>query len=191
MDAPFEVRTDRAALRRYVRRMSWLIVGGNAVTTMLIGVLGGLAISGLDGLLVPIVGGALLAGLAFANGCVTLTTGGLGRLRRRQAQDTVLIVDAAGIRMPVPTGAAGEVFLPWSLVGDVDRRSLFRHTVFAIKGRPVVRADHPGAEGLHDPVILRAVAGPGLHLGTRFLTADADAIAATIERYRRAAAVER
>lgn len=186
-----EVRTDRAALRRYVRRMSWLIVGGNAVLMMLIGVLVGLAISGFDGLLVPMLGGALLAGVAFANGCVTLTSGGLGQLRRRREQDLVLVVDASGIRMPVPTSDAGEVFLPWSLVGDVDRRSIFRHTVFAIKGRPVVRADHPGAEGLHDPVILRAVAGPGLRLGTRFLTVDADTIAATIERFRRAAAVNR
>ena len=185
-----EVGTDRTALRRYVRRMSWLVVGGNAVVTMLLGVLGGMAISGLDGLLAPILGGALLAGLAFANGCVTLTSGGLGQLRRRREQDLVLIVDASGIRMPVPTSDAGEVFLPWSLVGDVDRRSVGRHTVFAIKGRPVVRADHPGAEGLHDPVIMRAVAGLGLRLGTRFLTVDADTIAATIERYRRASAVD-
>jgi hypothetical protein len=184
-----EVRTDRTALRRYVRRMTWLIVGGNAVVTMLLGVLVGLAISGFDGLLAPVLGGALLAGLAFANGCLTLTGGGLGHLRRRREQDLVLTVDASGIRMPVPTSDAGEVFLPWPLVGDVERRSVLRHPVLAIKGRPVVRADHPGAAGLHDPVIMRAVTGPGLQLGTRFLTVDADTIAATIERYRRAAVV--
>jgi hypothetical protein len=191
MDERLHVRTDRRALRGYVRRMSWLIVGGNAVATMLVGVLWGLAVSGSDGLLLPVVGGAVIAGLGFANGCATLTTGVLGRLRSRRDQHTVLIVDATGIRMPVPASDAGEVFLPWSLVGDVDRRAVSRYTLFAIKGRPVVRADHPGAEGLHDPVIMRAVAGPGLQLGTRFLTADADTIATTIERFRRSAAVDR
>src|SRR5690349_18092705 len=110
LHGPLHVRTDRKALRRYVRRMSWLIVGANVAVMMMVGVLWGMATSGSDRLLLPMVSGALVAGLAFANGCATVTSGGLGRLRRRREQDTVLIVDAQGIRMPVPSSDAGEVF---------------------------------------------------------------------------------
>jgi len=183
----FEVRTDTAALRRYIRRRTWLLTSLGVLQLAAIGALVGLTIGSAGGLAYPLVGGALLGAFAYGFGYLGARTGPLPRLRQRLELDRVLLMDPAGLWMPVPTSAAREVRLPWTAVGDVTTRRVFRHTVVSIRTRPGVGPGHPGAVGLDDPVILRAATGPGLQLGTRFTDSDGAAVLAAINRFRHAA----
>jgi hypothetical protein len=184
----FEVRTDRAALRRYVRRRAWLLGSLGVVQMAAFGLLVGISIGSAGGLAYPVAGGAILGAVGYLFGYAGAATGPVPRLRKRLALDRVLALDPAGLWMPVLMTEAREVRLPWAAVGDVTTRRVFRHTIVTINARPGVDAGFPGAVGLADPAVLRLVTGPGLQLGLRFTDTDAETVLAAIHRLRLAAA---
>jgi hypothetical protein len=180
----FEVRTDRQALRRFVRWMTVFSIGTSVVYVAALGTMVGLTIRSVGGFAVPMAGGALLAVLAYFFGRYDSVGGALGRLRKRQEIDVVLVLDQAGLWMPVPGTAAREVRLPWSAVGDVRIRRVLFQRIVSIAARPGVTAEHPGTVGLDDPRVRRYVYRPGLALGTRFTNTNPDAVVAAIHRLR-------
>jgi hypothetical protein len=183
----FEVRTDRAALRRTVRRATMITLISNAVLMAVIGVLVGAAINVLDSFPVALALGGLVSLVGFANGCVQLGMGPMAALRQRQALDRVMVVDRAGIWIAAPQTDAGSAFLPWPVVGAVGPRRRPGSAVVTVRVRPGVQPDHPGAYGLGDPLIWKWLNGPGLQVGTKGATATGEDIIAAIDHYQTAA----
>jgi len=179
----FEVRTDRAALRRSVRRLTVTTLIGNAVLITVIGVQVGWLINALDSIVLALVLGGALTLLAFAHGCLTLGYGPVAALRQRLVLDRVMVVDRAGIWLAAPQTDAGSAFLPWSAVGTVGPRRTLGAKVVSIRLRSGIQQDHPGSYGLRDPRIWKWVNGPGLQVGTKGATATGESIRAAIDHY--------
>jgi hypothetical protein len=180
----FEVRTDRAALRRYIRRRMWVLTALNIVQMAMLGALLGLVGGTIGGIAAPLISGAVVGAFACGFGYIGALTGPLPRLRKRLLLDRVLVLDPDGLWLPMSAEWGNEVRLPWAAVGDVTSRRIVRHPVVAIRVRPGVS----GVVGLDDPEVLRVATGPGLVLGTRFTDSDTETVLAAINRFRLAAA---
>lgn len=180
----FEVRIDAARLRRHIRVRTAVLVFFGAVQMAGFGVIVGMIASLSDGLAVPLAAGAVLGAFAFLFGYAGARNGPMARLRQRLDLERVLVLDAAGLSMPLTGGWGREIRVPWPAVGDVTARRIFRHDVVSIKVRPGVGPGQPGVVGLDDRQTLRVATSHGLALGTRFTDSDAAAIQAAIARFR-------
>jgi hypothetical protein len=180
MPAAFEARTDRAALRAYLLRFNLVVALLAAVFAAGVGTVAWAATGGDRRAFV------LFAAVAFAGIAADRVIKTVRRLQATSRPGPILRLTGHGLRLQVPQASARAVTLPWSAIGAVRRSRAVGGTMFTITLAPGVERDHPGAEGLDDPVVWRALTdGPGLRVGTAGLTADATAITDAIARLSR------
>lgn len=186
----FEVRTDRAAIGRRVKRglqlnFSLVLLAGAAVAGLVV-----MGITSLDisGPAFGLLAGAVLGLTLVMYSVVWMLTGPTMWIVRREIP-MVLIADASGLWIAVPGTADGFVFLPWSAVGAVKVRGGGKGKGLTVGLRPGVRPDHPGAMGLMDPIAYNA-ARRGVRVNTLGTTADAATVRTVIDQYRAGAGME-
>ncbi len=186
LPARFEVRTDRAALYRRVKRSLQLEL---LLVLLLAGVLGG-CLAGAVGTLEDALALQLAVGVGIGIGAaigtlVWMLTGPVTWLLRRE-MPVPMVADAAGIWMAVPGTAAGSVRLPWQAVKSLTARGRGTGVAVVVRMRRDVRPDAPGVEGLGDSVTVTA-ARRGIVVSTVGTDTTARDALAVLEAYRRAA----
>ena len=182
----FEVRTDRAAVYRRVKRSLQLEL---VLVLVLAGVLGAslvAAVGSLDDAL-PL---HLAVGFGVGVGAVGATlvwmlTGPVMWLLRRE-MPVPMVADAAGVWMAVPGTAAGSVRLPWWAVESLATRGRGPGVAVVVRMRRDVRAEAPGVEGLGDSVTV-AAARRGIVVSTGGTDTTARDALAVLQAYRLAA----
>jgi hypothetical protein len=185
-DDHFVVRIDRPALRRLTVRTAVIAVVLHSVVVTVVGAAAAVMVLPGDGDLRKAGLGAGVALFAYSVGVVHVGLGTLSLLRLRQGMDRLLSAGLDGLWMSVPQSDAGSVFLPWTAVGVVSATDV----LLRVRLQAGTMRFHPGAVGLDDPRIWRALNGNGLLMDMRDADAESDDVLNAVSYFRKAAMPE-
>jgi hypothetical protein len=177
------VRADLPKRRRRYRVTALVLTVLYGIMAALLGVQMGLLAHITDGIVTALLFGALAGLLGFMFGALTQHGGGLRQLRAAASLSRIMTIDPAGLWFAHALPLGTEVFLPWAIVGSVRRRPWMRNEVLLVTLRPGVRPDHPGAYGLDDPKLWRALNGDGMLIGLRDTVPDREQVVAAIAHH--------
>lgn len=182
----FEIRTDRSAVYRRVKRsLQWEFV--------LVMLAAGLTVGGATALFATLGPGAWFVGImGFSVGVMVvillvpwmLASPVMWLLRREMP--VPLVADAQGVWMAVPGTAEGFVRLPWWAVRSVTTRGRGGGKAVVVRMRREVPQAAPGVEGVTDAMTASA-ARRGIVVSTVGTSATARETHAALDRYAREA----
>lgn len=185
------VRTDR----RLVGRLVWrgnipLVVGMAACIALGAGfgaVVGSLQPDGTSVGLGALAGG-LAAVIAYTAGFTLYLFVSVMHMVHREV-DVMAVVEPEGMYVAVPGTNAGSAYLPWDAIGSVTPRGAATGARVVVRPVPALRRDHPGARGLDDDVLWRALRARGLTIRTGTALVPHEQVVAAVHHYgaRRAA----
>lgn len=180
----FEIRTDRAAVFRRVKRaLQWELSAAMILAGLVSGAF--VAALGAAGLTASV-----MAPLGFMIG-VMIVIGFIGWMFRgpvmwllRREMPVPLVADAHGVWMAVPGTAEGFVRLPWWAVRSVRMRGRGDGKAVVVAMRPDVAPNAPGVEGLGDTITVGA-ARRGVVVSTVGTNVTARQTHAVLDQYAR------
>ena len=152
----FEIRTDRAAVFRRVKRaLQWEL----SAAMILAGVVSGgfvaaLGAAGLEASVMAPLG--LMLGIMIVSAFIGWMFRGPIMWLMRREMPVPLVADAHGVWMAVPGTAEGFVRLPWWAVRSVTMRGRGDGKAVVVVMRPDVAPNAPGVEGLTDKITVGA-----------------------------------
>lgn len=178
------VRADLRARRRRYRVLAWTLVPLSGVLAAAFGAQLGLLASSSGETMTGVAVGAGSGVWCFLIGVSAYQSPGLRMLRAAAAASRVMTVDGHGMWFAVTAPAGGEVYLPWDAVGDVTVRRVRSSPVMMVRVRAGVLPGHPGAYGLGNQRLWKALNGNGMWVGLRDVEPGADEVLAAVGRFR-------
>lgn len=182
----FEIRTDRAAVYRRVKRgLQWGFVGVILTAGLVCGVVTAAADATASGTPLMLAVGFGIGALTVMFTVSWMITGPVMWVVRRE-MPVPLVADGQGVWMAVPGTAEGFVRLPWWAVSSVTTRGNGKGKGVVVKIRRDVHQTAPGVEGLTDSITISA-ARRGIVVSTVGTNVTARQAHAVLDQYARAA----
>ena len=179
------VTTDRVGLGRRVRRSTWILTAV-MLAAVLVGATCMVASSTMIDATVPLTMVwtiALMVGLLGFMAAFVGTFFGTARLMVLREVPTIVAVDREGLWLAVPGSDAGFAWLPWSAVGTVEQSGRRSRGVLVVRLRPGLRPDHPGVQGLAEPLVWRVARQNGFKVDLSSASHDAATVLAAINHH--------
>jgi hypothetical protein len=176
------VRADLPPRRRRHRHTVVALSIGYGFLAALFGVQLGLLAHVIDSLVLALIPGAVAGLFGFLLG-LTMWFGAVRPLRAAASLSRIMTVGADGLWFAHAQPLGTEVLLPWEIIDRVRRRPWIRNEILLVTLREGVRQDHPGAYGLDDPKLWRALNDRGLVIGLRDIVPDREQVVAAIAHH--------